>query len=141
MAALSNHRHEAFAREVAKGQSASAAYKAAGYQAKGSSADVNASRLLRNAKVKARVAELQQLASTRTELTVAKITEDLLRLAKQGEAFQSESGTNAARQCLMDAAKLNGMIVDKVQSENVNYAVSAEPIDDVEEWLDQARPN
>lgn len=141
MAALNNHRHEAFARELAKGAPASAAYKAAGYSATGNSAEVNASRLIRNTKVQARVKELQQLASTRTELTVAKLTEDLLRLAKAGEAFNTESGTNAARQCIMDAAKLNGMIVDKVQSENVNYAVSAEPVEDPDEWLSQSRPN
>lgn len=141
MAALNNHRHEAFAREVAKGQPASTAYKAAGYTAVGNSAEANASRLLRSAKVRARITELQQMASTRTELTVAKLTEDLLRLAQKGEGFQTESGTNAARQCLMDAAKLNGLIVEKVQSENVNYAVSSEPVEDAEEWLQKSKPN
>lgn len=127
MPLLDNQRHEAFAREIAKGAAASAAYKAAGYKATGNGAEVNGSKLLRNAKVQSRIAELQQMASKRTEISIAQLTEDLLRLAKKGEGFDTESGTNAARQCLMDAAKLNGLIVERHENENRNTTISADP--------------
>lgn len=47
--ALKNARHENFALLIAGGKDASAAYREAGYSARGNVAEVNASRLLRNA--------------------------------------------------------------------------------------------
>lgn len=58
MPVLKNQRHEKFARNVAKGMSATQAYIDAGYSAKG--ADVSASRLLGKASVRARVSALQE---------------------------------------------------------------------------------
>lgn len=46
---LKNARHETFAHLVADGRDASAAYKEAGYSARGNVAETNACRLLRNA--------------------------------------------------------------------------------------------
>jgi phage terminase small subunit len=48
---------------------ATAAYKRAGYVAKGNAAEVNAARLLRNAQVQAYLAERQQALQARTEIT------------------------------------------------------------------------
>jgi phage terminase small subunit len=56
---LKNARHERFAQELAKGEAASAAYRNAGYSATGNSSEVAASRLFKNDKVAARVAELR----------------------------------------------------------------------------------
>ena len=58
MSVLRNNRHEAFARAIVRGNSGRAAYGTAGYKAKGAAADANASRLLGNAKVSSRIAEL-----------------------------------------------------------------------------------
>jgi phage terminase small subunit len=56
---LKNARHEKFAQELAKGDAASVAYRAAGYSATGNSAEVAASRLFKTVKVAERVAELR----------------------------------------------------------------------------------
>ena len=62
MPRLKNQRHERFAQNIAKGMSATQAYIQAGYKARGNSAEVNASRLLRNAQVHERIAELAKRA-------------------------------------------------------------------------------
>jgi phage terminase small subunit len=67
---LKNARHERFAQELAKGEHASTAYRNAGYSAVGNSAEVSASRLFKNAKVAARIAELRaRVADKATETT------------------------------------------------------------------------
>ena len=66
-AARPNRRHGVFAQQVAKGVSRRAAYKTAGYTAKSdAAADANASRLISDDKVQARIAELQAAVSDRT---------------------------------------------------------------------------
>lgn len=55
---LRNIRHERFAQGIAQGKSVTDAYIAAGYTARGRSAEANGSRLLRNAVVAARLDEL-----------------------------------------------------------------------------------
>jgi hypothetical protein len=57
MAMLTNTRHEKFAQNVANGMSASAAYKAAGYNS--TNLDVHSARLMVNDGIKSRIAELQ----------------------------------------------------------------------------------
>lgn len=125
MAALSNPRHERFAQELAKGKSQIEAYEAAGYQPNPSAA----SRLATDVKVCERVAEIAERVATRTELTAASLTERLLRIAdiaeKTGIATDDETGEatgssskhlGVARLALMDAAKLNGLVVDKSEA-------------------------
>lgn len=60
---IANQRHERFATLVATGQSGAAAYRSC-YRARGASAEANASRLLRNDKVRTRIAELQTATAT-----------------------------------------------------------------------------
>lgn len=55
---LPNHRHERFAQLIAQGKPASHAYIQAGYKARGNAAETNAARLLRNAQVQQRLAEI-----------------------------------------------------------------------------------
>lgn len=111
MPALSNPKHERFAQLLVKGKSASEAYVEAGYSAN----DGNAIRLKGNEKVQSRVAEIQERAAIRVEVSVASITERLLRLADKGEELAEASGLSVARAAAMDVAKLNGLIVDKSQ--------------------------
>lgn len=109
MPALTNPRHERFAQGLAKGKTQAEAYADAGYKP----SEPNASRLTSNEKVQARLAELQERAAVRTEITVAGITERLLKIATKGEGSNDAPMLQAARASLMDAAKLNGLIVDK----------------------------
>lgn len=73
MGVLSNARHERFAQELAKGKAQSEAYEAAGYEP----SEPNASRLTRNDKVAARVAELQTRAADRAEISAAAVLREL----------------------------------------------------------------
>ena len=60
---------------------AKAAYIKAGYSARGSAAEVNASRLLRNAKVKAALKELRQQRSIRTEITADRVLQEIAAIS------------------------------------------------------------
>ena len=112
MAVLKNAKHELFAQELAKGRTQVEAYAAAGYAGDFTAA----SRLSSHVKVSARVAELLAKAAVRTEITVAGITERMLRLATKAEDLGDASGFQASRASLMDAAKLNGLVVEKAEA-------------------------
>jgi hypothetical protein len=109
VAALSNPKHERFAQELAKGRTADAAYVEAGYKENRG----NASTLKANQSIEARVLEIQNRAAIRTEITVADITARLLAIASKGEGATDAPLLSVARASLMDAAKLNGLVVDK----------------------------
>ena len=107
---LKNARQERFAQELAKGKSQSEAYRLAGYTAAGNAAEVNASRLIRNAKVAQRVAELQSRAAAKVEVTVADIArqldEDREEAKKLGQAGAMVSAS-------LGKAKVLGLIIDR----------------------------
>lgn len=129
MPALSNPKHERFAQALAKGMTQAEAYADAGYKP----SEPNASRLTSNDKVQKRVAELQERAAVRTEITVASITERLLAIATKAEKSGDAPMLQAARASLMDAAKLNGLVVEKGEHQHkhvglsVTYVTPAEP--------------
>lgn len=106
---LKNARHEKFAQELAKGKSQVEAYAAAGYEPKES----NASRLIANDKVAARVEELKGRAAERAVVTIENLTQRLLAIAEKGEAATDAPLLSVGRAALMDAAKLNGLLTDK----------------------------
>lgn len=130
MPALKNPKWERFAQGLAKGKTQAEAYAEAGY----APSEPNASRLTSNDKVKARVAELQERAAVRTEITVASITERLLAIATKAETSEEAPMLQAARASLMDAAKLNGLVVDKGDHQHkhtglsVTYVTSVDPL-------------
>lgn len=109
MAALSNPKHERFAQALAKGETATAAYEQAGYEPN----EGNAGRLNRNEQVQRRVAEILERAATRAEITVASISDRLLKIAEKCERTSEANKLGVARATLMDVAKLNGLIIDK----------------------------
>lgn len=76
-----NPKQQRFVAEYVKDLNATAAYKRAGYAAKGNSAEVNAGRLLRNAQVAAAIAEKTAKHLDSTDLTAARVLEELRRLA------------------------------------------------------------
>ena len=130
MPALENAKHELFAQEIAKGASQRDAYKAAGYEVKSdAAADANASRLLTNAKVKARVAELQERISDVTvekaavskAWVIAKLVENVER-AMTAEPVRDAQGNptgeykyngSVANRALELIGKEQGMFIDR----------------------------
>ncbi|HEV8034376.1 terminase small subunit [Yoonia sp.] len=76
MGVLKNIKHEAFAQGIAKGLSADAAYKAAGYKPNRH----NASRLNTNDNIVARVAELTAPAVEATQIEASRVLQELARV-------------------------------------------------------------
>lgn len=70
MEPLKNQRHERFALLVAKGKSATAAYKEV-YGGSEKSAEAHGSRLVRNGKVKERIAAIQTAAAKKVQWSIA----------------------------------------------------------------------
>lgn len=146
MPALTNAKHERFAQELAKGRSQTEAYANAGYKGDRTAA----SRLSTNVNIQERLAELQERSAIRTELTVASVTERLMRLAdiaeKTGQKLD-ESGNVAessprhfavARAALMDVAQLNGLVVIKTDNTTRRALISEKPLSEAE-WTEAAQ--
>jgi len=124
MPALKNPRHEAFARAIFVGlfqpnpyPTHGHAYVAVGYRAKGvgeagGSAEVNASRLLKNAKIFDRVKELQQQAAEDAKETAEKCVQELNQLRKDAHSNKAYSAAVAA---VMGKAKILNLTVDQHQ--------------------------
>ncbi|RAK68803.1 terminase small subunit [Phenylobacterium kunshanense] len=123
MPVLRNARHERFAQELAKGKSQSEAYEAAGYNPSRSAA----ARLAADVNICARLAEIQGRAAVRAEITVATITDRLLAIATKAEEKDEASMLQVARASLMDAAKLNGLIIDKADLTSSDGSLSPKP--------------
>ena len=131
MAALKNARHERFAQLIAEGKTQDEAYKIAGY----APSRANASTLRAKQNVSARVDTLLERAAVRTEMTIASLTERLVQIADKGENLRDAAGLGVARLSLMDAAKLNGLITDKIVAEQtVRNVVKRDPATAVAEW-------
>jgi phage terminase small subunit len=75
------HLQERFKNNILKGMDAKSAYIKAGYRARGAAAEVNASRLLRNAKVAAAIEKGQKKAADKAEVTMERILREEMRLA------------------------------------------------------------
>lgn len=104
MPVLRNFRHEAFAQAIAKGAAARAAYKAAGYGASDRAAEACASRLLTDAKVAARVREIQNKVSEKAEWSAA----DRLASLKRIHDAQVKGDPRVAIQAIAEANKMQG---------------------------------
>ncbi len=109
MSALTNRKHERFAQELAKGKNQTEAYGLAGYKV-----DVTAaSRLSRNVKVQARVAEIMNVAAIRSEITLETHLNDLAELrdeARQAKQFAAAISAEVAR------GKASGVHVEKTDA-------------------------
>jgi hypothetical protein len=122
MPALKNPRHEAFARAIFIGlfqldlhPTHGHAYNAAGYRAigvgeAGGSAEVNACRLLKKAKILDRVHELQAEAAELTKETAEKCVQELNQLRKDAH---SNKAYGAAVAAVMGKAKILNLSVDQ----------------------------
>ena len=89
MGTLSNSKHERFAVALAQGQSASAAYVAAGFKAHGS----NAARLSQNEQVRARIDELLSAAAEKAGVTIQRVVEEFAKAGFANMADYMKVGT------------------------------------------------
>ena len=111
MPILENPRHEAFARELAKGKTADEAYQLAGFSANRG----NATRLKAKESILARLEELQGEAANRAIVTI----ESLIAEAEEARAAAMENGQlSAAVSAITAKAKLAGLWLEK--RENLN---------------------
>jgi hypothetical protein len=78
---VANPRWEQFAQRVASGESATAAYRAT-YKAPCKSAEAHGCRLVRNGKVSARIAEIQQAAATTAVMSLQEKREFLAAIGR-----------------------------------------------------------
>ena len=108
MSALSNLKWEAFAQAVVRGGPASRAYCKV-YSSTGNAAEVNAAKLLRNAKVTHRIAELQEQVRVTTMVTVEGLTRDLLEIKRQA---MIDGKYAAAVSALHLIAKMHGFLIE-----------------------------
>lgn len=110
MAVLSNPRHEMFAQAIAAGKGTRQAYLDAGYKTTPEAADASGARLLGDARVQARVQELQAKAAEVTVETVERITAQLneaLNMAREQERPDRMVAAIVAK------AKINGLIIER----------------------------
>lgn len=162
MTALTNPKHEKFAQELSKGQTADEAYVVAGYKRNRG----NASTLKQDQSILARVSELltereaihgQATADAikSTALTKEWVIETLkenvaramqatpVRTDDDGEAIgEYQYQGSVANRALELLGKELGMFVDRTENQNVNtnYVVSGEPVDNVEDWEAEHAP-
>ena len=111
-----NDKQAAFAREYCIDKNATQAAIRAGYSPR--TAKEQASRLLPNINVRAEIERPLAASAERVELTVASVSSKLLALSDKAEQMDGPSALNVARQCLMDAAKLNGLVVETTETVN-----------------------
>jgi phage terminase small subunit len=135
MPVLQNPKHERFAIELSQGVTATEAYVIAGYKAN----DGNAATLKGNQRILDRVAEIQNRAVIRTEVTLASLIQEAAEIQELAKADKQYSAANAA---LTAKAKLSGHWVERAETENVNtnYVVSGDPVGNVEDWEAEHRP-
>jgi phage terminase small subunit len=82
----------------------------AGYSAK--TAASQGERLLRNVEVQAELNRHRAASADATQMTVASVTARLLGIAAKAEEIDTAPGLSVARAAVMDAAKLNGLVVE-----------------------------
>lgn len=104
---LENPRHERFAQAVASGETADAAYAAAGYK----SDRANAIRLKASPAVAERVAELQGAGAARAEFTVERVVKELFRTYLESKAANQHGPAVRAMELI---GRTVGAFVDKL---------------------------
>jgi hypothetical protein len=134
-----NARQERFLWLVVDGIPGSRAYaEAYGQNLSQQTCEVNASKLLRQAKITARRNELIAAKAAREPMGVPFLTGELIAIASEARALGQGS---AAVQALMGVAKLHGLLVDRVQQDVLVRKPSASPDSpddmDAAQWLSQ----
>jgi hypothetical protein len=148
-----NARREAFCRALIKGMSAAQAWAKAGYDARGRSAEANASRLLTNAAVQARLNELRTQAGEKAvaEASEAWIVEQAVLLYKRCmqqvavlDADGNETGEyrfepGPAVRALDLLARRLGLYAERHEVDQTIKIIAGQPLTE-EEWEKKHRP-
>lgn len=130
MPALKNARHESFCQNMMiHKENATKSYIEAGYDARGNVAEVNASRLLRNAKVQERMAELRDTVEEKDLVTLEEVVGSLKRIAQTAEAADQLA---VAKGCWQDLGKVVGAFIDR-QEIKANVEVRSPLADEIAE--------
>jgi phage terminase small subunit len=131
MGHLRNTKHERFAQELAKGKSMNEAYEAAGYKP----SRPHASRLATNGNIRGRMAELQNAAAAKVELTIESLIEEAAGIQDKATRAGQFSAAIAA---LIAKAKLSGRWVERAEQGNTNvqYVISDKPMTE-DEWVEK----
>jgi len=130
MPVLSNPCHELFAQALAKGKTQAEAYVAAGYKP----SEPNASRLTRNDKVLARLAELQEKGAERSLVTADSIA---IKLDAAYDLAMTNGQAAAAVSASMAIAKLYGLDIDRSRLDVHHHYVDMSD-DELDRELSQA---
>ena len=121
MAALRNPRHEKVAQLVAKGEPGTRAYAAVYEQTCPRAAGASAARLLADARVAARVAELQDAVTAAVVKEIAYDRSAAMAEAGVALAMALERGQlSAAVAAITLRAKLSGLLIEKSEVKQVN---------------------
>jgi phage terminase small subunit len=124
-------KQEAFCLKYVECSNASEAYRHAynvGENTKPETTWVKACELMATGKVSARVFELQKMAQERTMVTIESITKELEEARKLGKKTEQSSAMTAAS---MGKAKVNGLLVDKVDRKDEVTIILAKDVDDI----------
>lgn len=135
MPVLDNQKHELFAQGIAKGQSQREAYMQAGYTATGAAADVNACKLLSDAKVSDRVKEIQGRAANGISYDLSWFLEQGASLFKAAKDAGDHAAASAQYQRLATVA---GVWVEKTEGKTQTTVrdIRDEPLT-TEEWAER----
>jgi phage terminase small subunit len=112
MPVLKNARHERFAQEIAKGESQTKAYLAAGYAVPEETARRAASKLMTKHDISARVSEILGRGAERAAVTIASIIEELEEARLAAQRNDQPAAMVAAT---MGKAKVAGLLTEKVE--------------------------
>lgn len=118
-------KQSAFVREYLVDLNASAAYKRAGYIAKGNAAEVNAARMLRNAQVQAEIQVAMNERAQRNDITADRVLKEIARLAFfDPRRLLNGDGTPKSIHALDDdtAAAVAGIDIVTKGNEDLGYA-------------------
>lgn len=119
------------------GKSAEEAFNHAGYRERGRASVQRIGSLRENADILGRVAELGQDLAASNPVTIAMLTEGLLRIARDCEASDAATAKNVARGAYMDIAKLNGLIKERSESSiHVVQEITDQPLSE-REWAER----
>jgi hypothetical protein len=130
MAALRNPRHEKVAQLVAKGEPGTRAYAVVYEQNCPRAAGASAARLLADARVAARVAELQEAATAAVVKEIAYDRAAAMAEAGTALAMALERGQlSAAVTAITLRAKLSGLLIEKSEVKQVNPLDGMSPAD------------
>lgn len=116
-----SEQQEKFCRNIVEGMSQAEAYRQAGYSDNGDNAKVCASRLLTNANVSARIAELRKSATEETEVTLQWLIDQAVGVLEDAREDGSHAASIAA---IKELGVLTGERVEKRQNENTNRDAS-----------------